>query len=83
MENIEAPPVSLTPHLGVGMEDPSGLVNGRTRIAGGRLVGGVGRGGIAPRLAQHLHNSSLDLTCPPGGIPSDSRALSEPRQNPV
>ncbi|XP_018025226.2 uncharacterized protein LOC108680823 [Hyalella azteca] len=83
MDSGDAPPGSMTPHLGGGVvDDPSGLLNGRGRTAGGRLVGGTGRAGVAPRLAQHLHNSSLDLTCPPGGVPSD-RALSEPRQNPV
>ena len=42
------------------------------------------RAGIAPRLAQHLHNSSLDLTCPPPGVDSSSiRAMVESRQNPV
>ena len=73
-------PGSMTPRMG---SEDSCLINGRTRITGGRLVGGTGRAGVAPRLAQHLHNSSLDLTCPPGGVTSSMRALSEPRQPPV
>ena len=82
VDNIEPSPGTMTPRMS-GIEDPTGLANGRTRVIGGRLVGGTGRDGVAPRLAQHLHNSSLDLTCPTGGPQSCHRALSEPRHPPV
>ena len=81
IENVERFQGVMTPRMGI-IDDPSGVANGRTRVAGARFMGGTGRAGIVPRLVQHLNNSSLDLTGSPGA-PASHRDLSEPRQHPV
>ena len=46
-------------------------------LSSSRLLTEARRPGVAPRLAAHLNNSTLDLTSPQGGFPPE-RSLSEP-----